>query len=69
MPNTTERQAKPKVKTVGGSVSAQEMALIEAARERAGIRSISEFVRETMLARAKRILEPKRAADRQERAA
>jgi uncharacterized protein (DUF1778 family) len=69
MPNTTERQEKPKVKTVGGSVSAQEMALIEAARERAGIRSISEFVRETMLARAKRILEPKRAADRQERAA
>jgi uncharacterized protein (DUF1778 family) len=69
MPNDTEQQEAPKAKTVGGSVSTQEMALIVAAKDRAGIRSMSEFVRETMLARAKRILEPKRAADRQERAA
>jgi hypothetical protein len=49
---------------VGGSVNTAERALIEAARERAGVRSMSEFVRETMLARSRRILEPKRAEDR-----
>jgi uncharacterized protein (DUF1778 family) len=67
--NAAEQPNIPRKDVVGGSVNADERALIEAARERAGVRSMSEFVRETMLARAKRILEPKRAADRQERAA
>jgi uncharacterized protein (DUF1778 family) len=60
-------EVQPKITrkdVVGGSVNADERALIEAARERAGVRSMSEFVRETMLARAKRILEPKRLTDR-----
>ena len=49
---------------VGGSVNSDEKALIEAARERAGVKTMSEFVRETMLARARLILKPKRQADR-----
>jgi uncharacterized protein (DUF1778 family) len=49
---------------VGGSVTPEERALIEAARQKAGIRFMSEFVRETMLHRAKHILTPKRAEDR-----
>jgi hypothetical protein len=59
-----EQQETAKSKTVGGSVSLEEMALIEAAKERAGVRSMSEFVRETMLRRSRFILRDKRAADR-----
>jgi uncharacterized protein (DUF1778 family) len=61
--NAAEQPKITRKDVVGGSVNADERALIEAARERAGVRSMSEFVRETMLARAKRILEPKRATD------
>lgn len=60
-----EQQAKDRRdEVVGGSVTPDERALIEAARQKAGVRFMSEFVRETMLTRAKHILTPKRAEDR-----
>jgi hypothetical protein len=61
--NETEAPEIPRKDVVGGSVNPEEKALIEAARERAGIKTMSEFVRETMLARARHILKPKRHED------
>ncbi len=61
-PETTRKDV------VGGSVNAEERALIDEARELAGIKTMSEFVRETMLERARHILTPKRRDDRQQAA-
>jgi uncharacterized protein (DUF1778 family) len=60
----TETPETARKEVVGGSVNGDEKALIEAAREKAGVRTMSEFVRETMLARARLILKPKRHEDR-----
>ena len=53
-------QEIPRKDVVGGSVNAEERAVIEAARQRAGYKTMSEFVRETVLERARHILTPKR---------
>ncbi len=53
-------QEVPRKDVVGGSVNAEERAVIEAARQKAGYRTMSEFVRETVLERARLILTPKR---------
>lgn len=60
MSEHTETPEVPRKDVVGGSVNSDEKALIDAAREKAGVRTMSEFVRETMLTRAKHILTPKR---------
>lgn len=53
-------QEVPRKDVVGGSVNAAERAEIEAARQKAGYKTMSEFVRETVLERARLILTPKR---------
>jgi uncharacterized protein (DUF1778 family) len=65
-PTSSEAEAPETARkdVVGGSVNPDEKALIEAAREKAGVKTMSEFVRETMLARARLILKPKRHEDR-----
>jgi uncharacterized protein (DUF1778 family) len=64
MTDHTEQQPnEPRKSVIGGSVNAAEYALIDAARQKAGVRNISEFVRETMLHRARHILSPKRRED------
>jgi hypothetical protein len=63
MGGTPEIQDERRKEIIGGTVSAREKARIDEAREFAGIKTMSEFIRVIMLERAEHILTKKRRGD------